>query len=54
MTDALFYALTAIAVWFIWLWITQDKYEDGVYVPVMARVLKIFKRVVCRRAAVGS
>lgn len=48
-SDILFYSITALCLWLIWLWITQPKYEDGEYVPFMARVRKVSKRILCRR-----
>jgi len=47
--DILFYSVLFLAVWFIWLWISQPKYEDGQYVTVMDRLRKVSKRVLCSR-----
>lgn len=49
MTDAVFYSLVGLAVWLVWLWITQPKYEDGEYVSVMVRLRKVSKRILCQR-----
>lgn len=47
--DALFYSLLFLTLWFVWLWLSQPRYEGGVYVSKLDRLRKISKRVLCRR-----
>lgn len=49
MTDAVFYSVVGLAVWLVWLWITQPKYEDGQYVSILVRLRKVSKRILCQR-----
>lgn len=49
MSELLFWALVGILIWCSFLWITEDKYKDGQYVPIRERLRSILKRLLNER-----
>lgn len=39
------FMITVAFIWFIWLWFTQPKWEDGEYVCFTTRIRKALKRL---------